>query len=423
VVDCYCDEADRQSKLATEAARNGKKEQQDGHLKKQKELLLRVLQLQTKHRKEDVLFLAAQGADGLGIRGDEWDADPMLLGCTNGVVDLQDGSFRDGHPGDFIKTTSPTEWRGINTPCPTFKKFISEVIVDDKLNPDPKTTAYLQRLMGYGTTGKISEHVLPVLVGEEGRGGKGTFLEELAFTLGPLARKVPSELLLAKSRSRDSSAASPDLMDLRGRRLCWCNETNEGRKLDLSLAKELAGGDTISARQLHGKIVNFIPTHLLILSTNYAPKIPSKTNDPIWDRITTIPFRLKFVDDPIAEHERKRDRELLSSLKLEAPGVLAWLVRGALAWQSEGLNPPDNVRAATKAYQKSEDTVGRFLEDCVEENKTGMEQAGPLFAAYELWCEDAPAVSVGKTAFGIYLTKRYDKTKGKTKFYLGIKLK
>ncbi len=47
----------------------------------------------------------------------------------------------------------------------------------------------------------------------------------------------------------------------------------------------------------------------------------------------------------------------------EASGILAWFVRGAVAWQGRRTDPPDSVRAAVQAYRKEEDLIGRFFEE------------------------------------------------------------
>ena len=46
----------------------------------------------------------------------------------------------------------------------------------------------------------------------------------------------------------------------------------------------------------------------------------------------------------------------------ELPGVLRWLIDGALAWQREGLSEPTAVTEASQEYRRAEDEVERFLE-------------------------------------------------------------
>ena len=75
------------------------------------------------------------------------------------------------------------------------------------------------------------------------------------------------------------------------------------------------------------------------------------------------PFERSFVENPVAPHEAKKDPYLGDKLKTEASGILAWLVRGCLTWQKEGLNAPDVVQAATASYRKDEDIIGRFIDE------------------------------------------------------------
>lgn len=51
------------------------------------------------------------------------------------------------------------------------------------------------------------------------------------------------------------------------------------------------------------------------------------------------------------------------------PWVLAWLVRGCLLWQRDGLAPPRRIKADIEQLRLSEDVLGQFLEsscDCTD---------------------------------------------------------
>lgn len=47
----------------------------------------------------------------------------------------------------------------------------------------------------------------------------------------------------------------------------------------------------------------------------------------------------------------------------EGPGILVWIIRGAVGYAADGLDPPAEVLAATDAYRAEEDHLGRFIED------------------------------------------------------------
>ena len=100
---------------------------------------------------------------------------------------------------------------------------------------------------------------------------------------------------------------------------------------------------------LHTLPIEFTPTHLIMLLTNHKPHAPAD-DQAFWDRVILLPFLCRFVENP-KDGEKKRDRDIQDKLKAEAPGILAWLVRGYLAWKTEGLNPPESVKQAQE-YQR-----------------------------------------------------------------------
>ena len=85
-------------------------------LKELKGIAHTIHNIQSLHRKKNILKLAVAGQHSLGITGDEWDLDPYLLACKNGVIDLKTGGFRPGKPEDYIKTFAPAEWKGLEFP-------------------------------------------------------------------------------------------------------------------------------------------------------------------------------------------------------------------------------------------------------------------------------------------------------------------
>ena len=239
VVGVYELQAQQLSWQATKALKQGKESVAKESERKRSIFLKKIACLQKKDWRRHVLEFAAVGPESLGITGREWDQHPHLLACPNGVVDLRDGGFNEGTPGGYLKTICPTEWRGLQNPAPHWHKFLLEVFDNDE-----ELIAFLKRLLGYSVSGQVLEHLLPILWGG-GRNGKGTLLETLHHILGELSGPVPSELLLKQVHPRSSAAPSPDVMALRGKRLVWASETDEGRRLDTAKVKWLVGGDTL----------------------------------------------------------------------------------------------------------------------------------------------------------------------------------
>jgi len=415
-ISVYGLEAHRQAWQRLQAEKSGQTERAKKHAQNEEELFKRVRVLQTLARKKNVLELARIGADGLGITGEEWDREPWLMGCRNCVIDLRDGTDRPGRPADFIKTVAPVEWLGLHAPAPTLELFLSGTFDGNQELAD-----YLQRLLGYCITGLTVEHVFPIFHGA-GRNGKGTLFEVMAYVLGPFAGPTEAELILKQKMTRQSGGPTSDIIYLRGKRLVWISETDEGRRLNAGRVKWLSGGDTLTGRGNYDRRqISFRPSHKLILLTNHRPHADA-SDYALFQRLHLIPFTLSFVEDPQKPKERKADKGLLEKLRAEGPGILAWLVRGCLAWQQEGLNPPEAVKAATKAFQEEEDLIGQFIsEKCTL--GPGLEvQAGTLFTAYQEWTEKNGLKAFSGVKFGREIRNRFDSYKDRNTFYTGVDL-
>jgi len=417
VIELYAEEAQRQAWQRLQSEKSGKSDDAKKHKDIENDLLKRIRALQTVTRKDSVLMLARTGRDSLANPGDKWDQKPWLLPCKNCVIDLQTGNTTAGNPEDYLRTVAPVEYHGIETPAPTFERFISEIF-----NDDMGLVSFIQRLLGYGITGLTNYHVHPIFHGPQGRNGKGTLLEIIKFVLGDLAYKARSETLLESKHTPGRGSADADTLAFRGKRIIWASETSESRRLNASRIKELCGGDTLNARAVYGRDpVEFSPTHLLILLTNERPQATA-SDAALWERILLIPFNIRFVDNPKSDNEKQADHNLLEKLKAEAPGILAWLVRGCIAWQKEGLNQPDIVKAATREYQQEEDLIERFLNDRCLIGDSYEVQHKVLYSTYRTWAEENGLKPISGIKFGTEIQKRFDSYKKRYIYYIGIEL-
>lgn len=406
----------------TNAVKHKRIEEKEALEKLEKTYLKKIGCLQKRAWKRDVIEIACAGKNSLGITGREWDSDPWLLGCKNGVLDLRTGSLRQGKPEDYIKMVSPTEWKGLYEPCPTWEKFLNDIYDEDF-----KLIYFIQKLLGYCTTGIVKEHVFPVFHGPEGRNGKGTLVNSIVYTMGPYADVIKPEMLLEQNKTKSSSSPNPDLMGLRGMRMLFASETNDGERLNMGKIKAMSGGNILKGRELYAKRdISFTPTHKLFLETNHKPKADPNDN-AFWDRLILIPFNKRFIDFPQKPNERKRDYSLPDKLKSEASGILAWLAIGCLEWQKSGLNPyPDIVKMATSEYREGEDIIGQFLSERCTIDSNMYVTAGALYKAYsEEWCKEyGYNHPISNNKFSDYISKSFKRDdSGRHRIYRGIGLK
>jgi putative DNA primase/helicase len=316
----------------------------------------------------------------------ELDSDPWLLNVLNGTIDLRTGDLQGHRREDLITKLAPVEYDP-DAPAPTWEAFLERVLPGEDLR------AFVQRAVGYSATGDTSEQCMFIHHGP-GANGKSTFQETAAAVLGDYAMRTPTETLLVKR----SGGVPNDVARLKGARFVTASETEEGRRLAESLVKDLTGQDTISARFMWAEWFDFKPTHALHLSTNHKPEIRG-TDAAIWRRIRLIPWTVYI---PPAE----QDRRLAEKLREELPGVLAWIVRGCLAWQRDGLRAPEEVRKATMAYRAEMDVLAAFLADCCVRDENEEAFAGELWGAWKRWCEETGEQHGTQKRFGGRLAER-----------------
>jgi putative DNA primase/helicase len=402
------------------ALKAGEKERVSDLEQLRKGIIRRIDKLRTdRGRNMCVKFSRTCSRDPLAIKGEEMNRDPWLLACQNGVLNLASGKFRDGRPGDLISMPCSVEWRGMDEPAPIFERSLKEIF-----EGDDELIQFLQRLLGYSITGLSHEHIFVVFFGS-GRNGKSTLVEILNYILGSLAGSIPSEMLLSSKYVRSSSGPTPDIMSLKGLRIAFASETDDNQKFSTSKVKWLSGGDTLVARSPHDKYpVRFLPTHKLFLISNFKPQAPGD-DFAFWERLLLIPFRLSFVArDPVTETERRARKGVVDELKAEASGILAWMVRGCLEYQKQGLNPSEVVRAATAEYKRDEDLLGQWITDCCRVGEGLEQKSSELYASFEKWFEKNISGNVPKTVrFSKMMLRRFDRKNFRgCRYYTGVEL-
>jgi putative DNA primase/helicase len=353
--------------------------------------------------RKDVVEFGAQGKGSLGISGTQWDRKPFDLACVNGIVNLKTGELQAGRPQDYIKSPCPTAFDP-QAAAPAFDQFLSEIFAGDT-----ELVEFAQRVFGMGLIGESFFKQYLIILSGKGRNGKDTLISIIGHVLGNcLAGPIAPEMLLdsGKFGRRSSSGPSPDLMRLRGLRLAWASETSQGRRFDVGKAKMLTGGGKINARAPYGRReVEFEQSHLIFLLTNHRPHAPVD-DYAFWKRICNIPFTESFVDDPQEPHEHKVDKDILSKLKKEAPGILRWLIEGCLKYQRDGLQPPNAVRSANEDYRRSEDTMQDFIdEECLVHPNASC-KAGKIYERYQEWTRSVGIKPMSLTAFGKQISNR-----------------
>lgn len=327
------------------------------------------------------------------------DRNPWLLNCQNGTVDLRTGELKAHDPDDFITKLAPLAYDPAAR-SDAWETVIARVTLEAGMTTRP-LAKFLQRWFGYCATGSTREQAFVVHYGN-GSNGKSTILDTVADVLGDYAATAAPGLLVGDKKDRHPT----EIADLFGRRMVTSHETGEGGQLKEDMVKQLTGGDKIKARFMRADFFEFDPTHKLQLLTNHKPAIKGQDNG-IWRRVLLMPYLARFaVAEEVAAGRAHfvRDTSIMDKLRKEQAGVLAWLVRGAMAWVQEGLQPPDVVLAASRDYQTEQDRIGQFVAECCELDAGSSEpladgMSGGLYQAYRGWCNEGGVFALSKTRF------------------------
>jgi putative DNA primase/helicase len=342
------------------------------------------------------------------------DSRAWELNTPAGVVDLRTGTLRGPDPA-ALHTRSTTVAPDLHNPPERWLRFLADTFAGD-----PDMAGYVQRLLGVALVGQVLEQVLPFAYGE-GANGKTTLLGTVMRLLGlgdeGYALTAPADILLASNQQRHTT----ELARLSGARLVVTSELEDGQRFAEAKVKQLTGGDPITARFMRQDDFTFRPTHSLWLLANHAPEVRAG-GIAFWRRIKQVPF-LHVV--PPERRNAHLEDELVGQ---EGPQILGWVIAGCVDYLAGGAREPESVRIATAAYQRDQDTVGRFVDETCQLGDPAAPhlriKVPALRAAYEHWCRVEGETPVSARALTLTLRSRFGVQSDRdmeSRWYLGIR--
>jgi putative DNA primase/helicase len=309
-----------------------------------------------------------KGRRELQARITDFDADPFLLNCANGVVDLRTGSLERHDPSMLMMLQSPVSYDPA-AQAPRWMAFLERCL------PDPAVRSYLQRVFGYSITGSMAEQAMFIHHGR-GANGKSVFLQVATHVTGGYGQTVPRETLLAKGSGGSEHPTS--IARMRGKRFLQASETAAGRRLDEETVKGLTGGEQQPARFMSKDFFDFTPTGKIHFVTNHLPRLTDA--DSIWRRLHLIGWTVVIPKE-------EQDQELAETIiREESAGVLAWAVQGAVAWHQERLAVPDSMKADLADYRQDQDVLGEFIDSKLDQDPVAFTANSDIYGAYSAWC-------------------------------------
>lgn len=378
--------------------------------------------LNTVRFREAVIRSAATCADNPPtITTAQLDPDKYLIACNNLVVNLRTGEARKGQPEDLLTKRTNIDWHGITAQAPTWLKAL------ENAHDDPDEIGFLQRLVGCALRGDGPREQKILLAQGSGSNFKGCYQRALLNAVGDYGATIPTELLLDSKFPRPAAAPDAALVDLRGRRFLFASESDQNRRMSPSRAKALSGNDEVVARAPNDREMSRFPsTWFITVFTNFAPIAPP--GDPAYmRRILYLKYKNVFVTSPKEPHERLIDPDLDEKLKKEAPGILAWIVKGSLLYQKHGLCPPRSVVEAVAEYELRDDYIKQFCNEMIEDIPDSWEPVKETYNTFRKWfamvIDDREKSIPGMRTFNELFQRKYAKKRnGSGYVYPGIKI-
>lgn len=361
--------SDNDVRIYQKAEETAKSIHDEAKLANSKELSMHAHRSRNRGPIEAMLKLAS---DAVSVSINEFDKDPEVINCKNGLLNLRTGALVAHSPAQMLMKCANAHYDAAAR-CPVWVGFINEIFEGDK-----ELINYMQQAMGYTLTGLIDEHCFFLLYGG-GRNGKGTLAELMLTVMGDYGLPVDFESFLATDKS--NVRVKEEVGRLKGQRYGLASETGDNRRFSEALIKRLTGGDSLTGTKLRGHSYSFSPTHKLWFLTNHLPAIKDATL-AMWERVRVIPFNKEYLGD-------EQDKQLKQKLLAERDGIFAWVAEGARAYLTAGKLPdlPKACETARQQYRDENDALSRFIADEMTKELGSKAGVAETYRVYEAWCD------------------------------------
>jgi P4 family phage/plasmid primase-like protien len=323
---------------------------------------------------------------------DKLDANLYVLCFRNGVFDFKARLFRRGTPDDYCSLCTNIDYVEYKQDDPRVQYIYKYY---EKVYTNPNIRKYALRFDATLLVGGNKEKKIPIWEGE-GDNSKSVKVKLIEKALGTYAIKLPTALFTGKRTQ--SSAATPDTVRLKGRRVAIIQEPGKDEQFNIGVIKEYSGGDSFYARQMYsGKPTDITATHKLIVMCNKGPVVPSSGDRAFWNRIVKVPHTSTFADNNVPETEEEQmkqrrfpiDRSFDEKITEYASAAIWVWIQEYFVYEKEGLPFCAEVVAATQEYREANDIYANFSGECLRTADISHETSvSDVYTEFKVWFKD-----------------------------------
>lgn len=245
-----------------------------------------------------------------------------------------------------------------------FDDFILS-ITSDKNGHRKDLYNYFKWFIGYCIQGDPKFKKFFVLYGPHGNNGKSILCSVIDDVLCKYTAVMNQDIVFYQG-SKAPGSASPELMQLNGKKIGIITDTDQDARLNDGLMKKIAGGgEKISARDLFKGQTEFIISFVPVIASNHRFRM-NADDEAMMNRLVCIPFELSFVNNPEKDYQRQGDNNIKKSLLSNREGILKWLVEAGMYYHSikeKDVIIPECIKNENKEYYVDMDPIRRFIRD------------------------------------------------------------
>lgn len=296
------------------------------------------------------------------------DAKDYLFAFNNCVADFKEKQIRPITPNDYILTTTgyalPLEYIDFQQVETQWTDFLKTLYREDEVRE------YITNVLSNSLDGRIpcNDHNIYTHTGC-GRNGKSAMWVSIASKLfGEYYYKASIALICDKRKNAD--APNEALMSLKGKRLIVMTEPNSefNERVNSGFAKELSGGEVISARGLYGKQGKIAPTFYMHILCNDSLNVDG-TDTALGMRLKVIQYQNKFIPNVEKNEDAgiyPQDPEYIEMMMSQTPMIMRYLIERMFK-KTDKTIVPQTVKTWSQVYTDGRNPVLKFKNECLEQ--------------------------------------------------------
>lgn len=308
----------------------------------------------------------------------------------NGVVDMNTGKFLRHSAKNYHRSGMNFNY-GSEEKCDLWLKTMDEIFWNDA--DKQEKIDFLQEWFGYMLTTSTKYQVMTWLYGG-GANGKSIITKVARALLGTAnVSSIPLSQLSARFVGAELDGKLANIVD----------EIATDALLKEDEIKKIVSGDPLQVERKNKDPYFFSPTVKLFAATNSLPRSKDSTHG-LDRRLIIVPCNRTF-------QPAEMDRDLISKLELELPGIFVWALAGLARLNKNGkFTVAQSCVDALEDFKASRNSVSLFMRDCLvvasaadiaKDGKAVYRQKScDLYAIYKRYCAVNTYLAFGNEGFG-----------------------